>query len=168
MTEEIDSEKETLEHVTEDKAILEDDKSYYDGKIIKTSSNANWIDVDTYQYLRHGPIKDIEFSNNYLKATIVKLKFKFPFYGHSLDKVIIATGGFLYVGSLLNPLITKAQYIAPLMANFDPNLNPNRSSIIYVDNSTHFICTWERLMLKDQVESKILNLNIKKNELFLK
>lgn len=132
--------------------IMEDKKNYYEGKIFK-STNFKWIEVDSFDFLRHGPIKDIEFSHNYLKATIVKLKFKFPFYGHSLDKIIIATGGFLYVGSLLNPLITKAQYIAPLMANFDPNLNANRSSIIYVDNSTHFICTWERLMLRDQIDS---------------
>ena len=135
---------------------MEDDKNYYERKIIKSSSNKNWIEVDSFQFLGDGPIKDIEFSNNYLKATIVKLKFKFPFYGHSLDKIIIATGGFLYVGSLLNPLITKAQYIAPLMANFDPNLNTNHSGIIYVDNSTHFICTWEKLMLRDQIESKYL------------
>ncbi len=140
-----------------DHRMFEDDKKYYEGKIITNSNlKQNWIDVESFEFLQHGPIKDNEFARNYLKATIVKLKFKFPFYGHMLDKVIIATGGFLYVGSLLNPLITKSQYIAPLMANFDPNLNLYRSSITYVDNSTHFICTWEKLLLKDQLESNLV------------
>ena len=38
------------------------------------------------------------------------------------------------------------------MANFDPTLN-NRTVIKYVDNSTHFICTWENLLLQDQPDN---------------
>lgn len=112
----------------------------------------NWVNIDTPAFAPFKVKRDHDLSKNYLKATIVKLTFKFPYYGHMLDQVVVATGGFLYVGSLMNPLITKAQYIAPLMANFDPTLN-DKSIIKYVDNTTHFICTWENLLLQDQKES---------------
>jgi hypothetical protein len=46
----------------------------------------------------------------------------------------------------------KIIFQAPLMANFDPTLN-NRTIIKYVDNGTHFICTWENLVLQDQPEN---------------
>jgi hypothetical protein len=55
----------------------------------------------------------------------------------------------------MHPLITKAQYIAPLMANFDPKIGPN-SMVKYIDNTTHFICTWENLFLQDQIESNFV------------
>jgi hypothetical protein len=52
----------------------------------------------------------------------------------------------------MHPLITKAQYKAPLMANFDPKIGPY-SMVKYIDNTTNFICTWENLLLQDQIES---------------
>lgn len=138
-----------------EQTIFEDNKNYYHQTVIRAEidQSINWINLDMPQFQEHQVKKDDDLSKNYLKATIVKLKFKFPYYGHLLDSIVVATGGFLYVGSLMNPLITKAQYIAPLMANFDPTLN-NRTMIKYVDNSTHFIVTWENLVLQDQPESK--------------
>ncbi|CAF0899240.1 unnamed protein product [Brachionus calyciflorus] len=137
-----------------EQTILEDDKVYYHETVIRAEldQSINWIDLDSPQFALYEVKRDHDLSKNYLKATIVKLKFKFPYYGHLLDQIVVATGGFLYVGSLMNPLITKAQYIAPLMANFDPTLS-NTSMIKYVDNSTHFICTWENLRLQDQPEN---------------
>lgn len=140
---------------TSEQTVIEDTNNYYHQTVVRAelSQIINWVNVDSPAFAAYSVKRDHDLSKNYLKATIVKLKFKFPYYGHMLDQVVVATGGFLYVGSLMNPLITKAQYIAPLMANFDPTLN-NRSIIKYVDNTTHFICTWENLMLQDQKESQ--------------
>lgn len=147
-----------------EQTILEDNKNYYHETIIRAELDQiiNWLNIDSPQFAQYQIKKDSDLSKNYLKATIVKLKFKFPYYGHLLDQVVVATGGFLYVGSLMNPLITKAQYIAPLMANFDPTLN-NRSIIKYVDNTTHFICTWENLLLQDQQQRIDFNPSTLKN-----
>lgn len=142
-----------------EQTIIEDNKNYYHQTIVRAELDQiiNWVDLDSSQFALYDVKRDHDLSHNYLKATIVRLKFKFPFYGHLLDQIVVATGGFIYVGSLMNPLITKAQYIAPLMANFDPTLS-NASIIKYVDNTTHFICTWEKLRLQDQPDC-ILNFN---------
>ena len=104
-----------------EQTVLEDNKNYYHQTVIRAEidQSINWVDLDSHKFLSIGIKVDDDLSKNYLKATIVKLKFKFPYYGHLLDQIVVATGGFIYVGSLMNPLITKAQYIAPLMANFD-------------------------------------------------
>lgn len=142
-----------------EQTIIEDNKNYYHQTIVRAELDQiiNWMNLDSSQFALYDVKRDHDLSHNYLKATIVRLKFKFPFYGHLLDQIVVATGGFIYVGSLMNPLITKAQYIAPLMANFDPTLS-NASIIKYVDNTTHFICTWEKLRLQDQPDC-ILNFN---------
>ena len=64
---------------------------------------------------------------------IVPLPFKFSFYGHELENVTIATGGFLYTGDYIHSWLAATQYIAPLMANFDTNLSDN-SYVKYSSN----------------------------------
>ncbi|KAG7233721.1 hypothetical protein INR49_006641 [Caranx melampygus] len=49
------------------------------------------------------------------------LSFDFPFYGHYLRQVTIATGGFIFTGDVTHRQLTTTQYISPLMANFDPS-----------------------------------------------
>jgi hypothetical protein len=63
----------------------------------------------------------------------VKLSFNFPFYGHLVRNVTIATGGFLYTGEYVHSWLAATQYIAPLMANFDTSIS-NNSYVKYVDN----------------------------------
>jgi hypothetical protein len=63
----------------------------------------------------------------------VKLKFDFPFYGHKVRNITIATGGFLYTGEYVHSWLAATQYIAPLMANFDTRLS-NASYVKYADN----------------------------------
>lgn len=63
----------------------------------------------------------------------MKLSFDFPFYGHLVRNIIIATGGFLYTGDYVHSWLSITQYVAPLMANFDTGYL-NHSSIKYVDN----------------------------------
>lgn len=41
--------------------------------------------------------------------------------------------GFIYTGDIIHRLLTATQYIAPLMANFDPSLSKN-STVFYFDN----------------------------------
>lgn len=63
----------------------------------------------------------------------VKLSFDFPFYGHLIRNITIATGGFLYTGEYVHSWLAATQYIAPLMANFDTSLS-NSSFVKYLDN----------------------------------
>lgn len=79
----------------------------------------------------------------------MKLSFDFPFYGHLIRNVTIATGGFLYTGDYVHSWLAATQYIAPLMANFDTSLT-NHSYIKYVDNGTAFTVQWERVALQDK------------------
>lgn len=41
--------------------------------------------------------------------------------------------GFIYTGDIIHRMLTATQYIAPLMANFDPSLSKN-STVLYFDN----------------------------------
>lgn len=41
--------------------------------------------------------------------------------------------GFIYTGDVIHRMLTATQYIAPLMANFDPSLSQN-STVFYSDN----------------------------------
>lgn len=63
----------------------------------------------------------------------VQLSFDFPFYGHLIRNVTVATGGFIYTGDYVHSWLAATQYIAPLMANFDTSIS-NASYIKYIDN----------------------------------
>lgn len=55
------------------------------------------------------------------------------------NKLLILTAahlflpGFIYTGDIIHRMLTATQYVAPLMANFDPSLSKN-SSVFYFDN----------------------------------
>ncbi|KAG9474067.1 hypothetical protein GDO78_004392 [Eleutherodactylus coqui] len=66
-------------------------------------------------------------------ALRVILSFEFPFYGHSSRHITIATGGFIFMGEVLHSMLTATQYVAPLMANFNPSYS-KESTIRYRDN----------------------------------
>lgn len=63
----------------------------------------------------------------------VQLRFNFPFYGHPVRNVTVATGGFLYTGEYVHSWLAATQYIAPLMANFDTSLS-EESFVRFEDN----------------------------------
>lgn len=46
---------------------------------------------------------------------------------------VFYVAGFIYTGDVVHRMLTATQYIAPLMANFDPSLSRN-STVIYFDN----------------------------------
>uniref|UniRef100_A0A3Q0THS9 Plexin domain containing 1 n=1 Tax=Amphilophus citrinellus TaxID=61819 RepID=A0A3Q0THS9_AMPCI len=88
-------------------------------------------------------------SNTHRQAARVALSFDFPFYGHDLRQIIIATGGFIYMGEITHRMLTATQYIAPLMANFDPSFSKN-STVKYSDNGNLFVVQWDKVRLKDR------------------
>lgn len=79
----------------------------------------------------------------------MQLSFDFPFYGHPIRNVTIATGGFLYTGEYVHSWLAATQYIAPLMANFDTSLS-NSSFVKYYDNGTTFTVVWENVTLHEK------------------
>ena len=72
----------------------------------------------------------------YWEWNIFFFSFSFPFYGHEVRNITIATGGFLYTGDYVHSWLAATQYIAPLMANFDTSSSPD-SKIRYADNGTN-------------------------------
>uniref|UniRef100_A0A3Q3GX70 Plexin domain containing 1 n=1 Tax=Labrus bergylta TaxID=56723 RepID=A0A3Q3GX70_9LABR len=81
----------------------------------------------------------------------VALSFDFPFYGHNLRQVIVATGGFMYMGDITHRMLTATQYIAPLMANFDPGYSKN-STVRFSDNGNLFVVQWDNVRLHEQAD----------------
>uniref|UniRef100_U5ERP6 Putative extracellular protein tem7 n=1 Tax=Corethrella appendiculata TaxID=1370023 RepID=U5ERP6_9DIPT len=88
-------------------------------------------------------------SNSHRRATTVLLSFDFPFYGHSIRNITIATGGFLYTGDYVHSWLASTQYIAPLMANFDTSLS-NSSYVKFKDDGNTFDVVWENVSLQDR------------------
>ena len=85
-----------------------------------------WVDLDL---MDKELVKEHKMlSKSYRRAATIPLTFEFPFYGHSVTNVTIATGGFLYTGDYVHAWLAATQYIAPLMANFDTSQNDNASA----------------------------------------
>ncbi|XP_078606834.1 plexin domain-containing protein 2-like [Branchiostoma floridae x Branchiostoma japonicum] len=85
------------------------------------------------------------------RTKAVRLSFAFPFYGHPVRNLSIATEGFLSTGSLLLSSLASTQYIAPLMANFGAGKDPP-SVVRYRDNGTSFTVEWSKVKLQDSGE----------------
>ncbi|KAM9779942.1 plexin domain-containing protein 1-like [Neosynchiropus ocellatus] len=103
-----------------------------------------WVDMSD---ARHGQVRVHGIlSNSYQQAVNVALSFDFPFYGHNLRQVTIATGGFIFTGDLTHRMLTTTQYIAPLMASFNPG-HATESTVQYLDNGEVFVVQWEKVRL---------------------
>uniref|UniRef100_A0A8C5GY93 Plexin domain-containing protein 1-like n=1 Tax=Gouania willdenowi TaxID=441366 RepID=A0A8C5GY93_GOUWI len=79
----------------------------------------------------------------------VALSFDFPYYGHNVRQIIVATGGFIFMGEMSHRMLTATQYVAPLMANFDPSFSGD-STVGYWDNGHLFAVQWDKVRLKDR------------------
>lgn len=86
--------------------------------------------------------------SSYRRAVSLILSFPFPFYGHRLRNLTIATGGFAYVGDQMHSWLAATQYVAPLMANFDTT--PDGASIQYADTGDTFIVEWRNVVLRNE------------------
>jgi len=129
---------------------IQDQHKYYNSTIIINSTMAKslWVDM---MNKNHVIVNDL-LSTTYRKAVTVKLSFEFPFYGHILKNITIATGGFLYTGDFIHTWLAATQYIAPLMGNFDPGLS-NHSFVKYYDNGTAFTVEWDHVALQDNPDA---------------
>lgn len=127
--------------------ILEDNQKYYRWQSYAPTDRRTeelWVDLSASQVRIHGIL-----SNTHRQAARVALSFDFPFYGHTLRQIIIATGGFIFMGEMTHRMLTATQYVAPLMANFDPSFSSN-STVKYSDNGNLFVVQWDKVRLKDR------------------
>ena len=88
-------------------------------------------------------------SQSYRRAATINLSFKFPFYGHPVENITIATGGFLYTGDYVHSWLAATQYIAPLMANFDTS-STHHAKIRYLDDGDKLIVEWKDVFLQEK------------------
>ncbi|KAB1264888.1 Plexin domain-containing protein 1 [Camelus dromedarius] len=127
---------------------MEDNHSYYVSRLYGPSEPRNrelWVDVakaNQSQVKVHRIL-----SNTHRQASRVVLSFDFPFYGHPLRQITIATGGFIFMGDVIHRMLTATQYVAPLMANFNPGYSDN-STVAYFDNGTVFVVQWDHVYLQ--------------------
>ncbi|XP_034742603.1 plexin domain-containing protein 2-like isoform X2 [Etheostoma cragini] len=131
--------------------IVDIDPVYYTCKIYASGDSASkelWVNIDE---MEEDEWKVCGFlSSTHRQAERVNLSFDFPFYGHVLKEITVATGGFIYTGDIIHQMLTATQYIAPLMANFDPSLSQN-STVFYFDNGTALVVQWNRIYLQDNI-----------------
>ncbi|CAB1317673.1 unnamed protein product [Coregonus sp. 'balchen'] len=121
---------------------LDMNHNYYTSKIYgaaETAGKSLWVDID-----------QLDPEKGKIHGLLVHLSFDFPFYGHILREITVATGGFIYTGDVIHRMLTATQYIAPLMANFDPSMSTN-STISYFDNGTALVVQWDQVHLQDSV-----------------
>ncbi|KAJ8365328.1 hypothetical protein SKAU_G00141590 [Synaphobranchus kaupii] len=128
--------------------IVEDSHTYYSWRSFgpaEWSTEQLWVDMEA---LQHGQVRMHGIlSNTHRQAAQVPLSFEFPFYGHYLRQVTIATGGFIFTGEVTHRMLTATQYIAPLMANFDPSFSRS-STVQYMDDGEVFVVQWDRVRLQ--------------------
>ncbi|CAN9505438.1 unnamed protein product [Ophioblennius macclurei] len=127
--------------------VVEDNGKYYTWRSFGPEDQRTgdlWVDMND---VRRGQVRVHGIlSNSYKQAVRVALSFDFPFYGHYLRQITIATGGFIFTGDVTHRMLTATQYIAPLMANFDPSYS-KESTVQYLDNGEVFVVQWQRVHL---------------------
>uniref|UniRef100_A0A672N3B0 Si:ch211-106h4.6 n=1 Tax=Sinocyclocheilus grahami TaxID=75366 RepID=A0A672N3B0_SINGR len=116
----------------------------FSSEIMYSPDKDLWVNIEQMDM---GRVYGI-LSNTHRQTLRVNLSFDFPFYGHSLREIHVATGGFIYTGDVIHKMLTATQYIAPLMANFDLSISQN-STVIYCDNGTALVVQWDRVYLQD-------------------
>ena len=108
------------------------DQDKYYSSIPKNFSDT-FVDLDALNRTTGGVKEHPMLSKSYRRAATIPLSFRFPFYGHEVANITIATGGFLYTGTYVHSWLAATQYIAPLMANFDTSQHED-AKIRYIDN----------------------------------
>lgn len=131
-------------------SISNDTHKYY--KFEFHNSTSLFIDLDEKNKTgdHKGKVQEHSMlSQSYRRAATINLKFSFPFYGHEVDNITIATGGFLYTGDYVHSWLAATQYIAPLMANFDTSNNHN-AKIRYLDTGSFLVVEWRDVYLQER------------------
>ncbi|XP_015767952.1 PREDICTED: plexin domain-containing protein 2-like isoform X2 [Acropora digitifera] len=117
---------------------------YYVSKVI-SDGQRYWRDIEGHPNSTTHP----NLSNQFLRRQQLLLSFKFPYYGHYLDRVVLTTGGFLYMDVHDTSLITEVQYLAPLMAYFNPSLSVN-STVLTLDDGEQLTVQWRNILLHNK------------------
>lgn len=127
----------------------QDNHQFYKPEYIKDPERAMqfWFDFSKLP-ANQTSAKHEMLSKSYRRAAPIRLSFDFPFYGHPLRNIIVATGGFLYVGEHIHHWLAATQNISPLMANFDLSTS-NSSDIYHYDNGSLLIVQWHDVQMKD-------------------
>lgn len=129
----------------------QDNHQFYKPEYIKDPERAMsfWVDLYSNSTTNQSiSAKHEMLSKSYRRAAPIRLSFDFPFYGQPLRNIIVATGGFLYVGEHIHHWLAATQNISPLMANFDLSTS-NTSDIYHYDNGTALVVQWQDVQMKD-------------------
>ncbi|XP_063693570.1 uncharacterized protein LOC134825329 isoform X2 [Bolinopsis microptera] len=122
--------------------VAQDNHTYYNSKVFTNSSA--WVELDPeISQLNKETLHD-GLSSTFRYAYNIRLPFSFPFYGIPLTSITPTTGGFIFVGELIHNQLTATQYIAPLMAEFNPSLS-NDSHVFYHISDTRAIVQWDNV-----------------------
>ncbi|XP_049885277.1 plexin domain-containing protein 2 [Pectinophora gossypiella] len=145
--------KETPEMMKAEQNITDlkyDNHNFYNSTFIgnQTYFDEYWANITKQKADVHATL-----SNSHRRATTSRLSFDFPFYGHNLRNITVATGGFIYTGEHVHNWLAATQYIAPLMANFDTTLT-NDSYVKMYDDGEKFTAFWENVTLQEDTSKK--------------
>lgn len=77
--------------------INEESHEYYNSTIVQNENFTNYYRESIYADCSNLTINKL-LSKSHRRAMTVKLPFQFYFYGHPINNITIATGGFLYAG----------------------------------------------------------------------
>jgi hypothetical protein len=113
-------------------SIEEDHHEYYNSTVIQDDNTTRLHRTSIYADCSNLTINNL-LSKSHRRAMTIRLPFEFPFYGHMITNITIATGGFLYTGDYIHSWLAATQYISPLMANFDTSLS-DKSFVKYCEN----------------------------------
>ncbi|XP_068742959.1 plexin domain-containing protein 1-like isoform X5 [Montipora capricornis] len=126
---------------------IQDDHKYYSSLFYQDGGHL-WTDLRK----RAGSVRDDHLSSNNRAIGVVKLPFKFPFYGHYVTNATLTTGGFINLGISKSRQVAKFQYVAPLMAHFNPSLNIT-STVHHFTDGNEFIIQWSNVILDNDPEA---------------
>lgn len=142
--------REDLQKINSTMHTQTDDHQFYKPEYIKDPERAMsyWVDFSKLPSSQSMSTRHEMLSKSYRRAAPLRLSFDFPFYGQPLRNIILATGGFLYVGEHIHHWLAATQNISPLMANFDLSMS-NYSDIYHYDNGTSLVVQWLDVQMKD-------------------
>jgi len=101
---------------------------------------------------KDGSVRDEHLSSRKLGIKDINLPFEFPYYGHFVTNATLTTGGFINLGTSNRRQVANFQYVAPLMAYFNPSLNIT-STVRYFSDGNKFTAQWSNVLLHDRPQA---------------
>ncbi|KAF6026060.1 PLXDC2 [Bugula neritina] len=128
---------------------VHDDRQYYTVRYVEDEAEAQkyWREMNSSVKQTHVAL------DGHRVALQLLLPWKFKFYGHDVDKITVAVGGFLYMSPYLHRYLTATQYVAPLMANFDATAGQGETDVFFANLHDALIIEWQNMHLNDQEDA---------------